>query len=190
MRKMYHIEVGALSDFLGATIPSFHYEDGLEIIELDGKKLRSATGIDKSLSVKTDAISVIITLSGEARIEIDTEKYKLHTNSILNLIGFKVLRNFNFSDDFKGYHLLLSKSYYDDVFRDGKHLPPESMLYKTRYPNNDITSEESHLLLTCIENIIVHEIALQMHFSDQSLFGRFFKKCTGKSPAAYRRLFR
>ena len=34
MRKMYHIAVGALSDFLGATIPSFHYEDGLEIIEM------------------------------------------------------------------------------------------------------------------------------------------------------------
>ena len=34
MRKMYHIEVGALSDFWGATIPSFHYEDGLEIIDL------------------------------------------------------------------------------------------------------------------------------------------------------------
>ena len=72
MRKIYHIEVGALSDFLGATIPSFHYEDGLENIEMDGKKLRSATGIDKSLSVKTAVISVIITLSGEARIEIDT----------------------------------------------------------------------------------------------------------------------
>lgn len=34
MRKMYHVEVGALSEFLGATIPSFHYEDGLEIIDL------------------------------------------------------------------------------------------------------------------------------------------------------------
>ena len=34
MRKMYHLEVGALSEFLGATIPSFHYEDGLEIIEM------------------------------------------------------------------------------------------------------------------------------------------------------------
>ena len=34
MRKMYHLEVGALSDFLGATIPSFHYEDGLAIIAM------------------------------------------------------------------------------------------------------------------------------------------------------------
>ncbi|MGM9749114.1 MAG: hypothetical protein ACI3ZN_09950, partial [Candidatus Cryptobacteroides sp.] len=69
-----------------------------------------------------DAISIIFTMAGKAFFEVDSQEYELGQNTLLNLIGVKILRNVRFSDDFKGYHLLISKEFYDEVFKEGKHL--------------------------------------------------------------------
>ena len=49
--------------------------------------------------------------------------------------------------------------------------------------DNDIIAKANVLLRS---NLSLKEIADQLHFSDQSSFGKFFKKHTGQTPATYR----
>jgi len=51
---------------------------------------------------------------------------------------------------------------------------------------NEARISESKILLRR-RNITINEIAELLHFSDQSAFGKFFKKHTGLSPLEYRR---
>lgn len=52
---------------------------------------------------------------------------------------------------------------------------------------DDFVIQESILLLRNLE-LSIAEIAEQLHFSDQSFFGKYFKRHTGLSPKEYRKL--
>lgn len=51
---------------------------------------------------------------------------------------------------------------------------------------DDFVVQESITLLSNNE-LSIAEIADELHFSDQSFFGKFFKRHTGKSPKEYRK---
>ncbi|NDV66601.1 AraC family transcriptional regulator [Bacteroides sp. 224] len=53
---------------------------------------------------------------------------------------------------------------------------------------NEARVSEAKILLRCRENSI-QDVSEELHFSDQSAFGKFFKKHTGMSPLEYRRNF-
>lgn len=154
MDKIINIGIGTLSQLTEKRVCSYRFEDAVEIISLEGCKLNENGIPDVSVPLKLDAFHIILTLSGSAHIEVNTEEYELHPNTTVNLIGAKMLRNVTFSDDYKGYHLMVSKSFYDDVFKEGKHLTPETAMYKTFFPYDNIQPHESLLLEECILNII------------------------------------
>lgn len=304
MDKILNIEIGKLPQQTANGIYSCHFDDAVEIIKLEGRKLNDNGISGVSIQLKVDVFNVILTLTGSAHIEVNSEEYELLPDTTMSLIGTKVLRNVTFSDDYKGYHLIVSKTFYDDVFKEGKHLTPETAMYKTHFPCDSIQPQESLLLEECILNIIktiertdhiwyrrmvettvriffmevgniiiakttltedynpsnydilfyrfmqlirenskerrtvgfyadklclspdylaqaikafsqkpisywinealvmqaktflmdnsmtIQQIVMRMNFSDQSSFGRFFRKNTGKSPAEYRKLFK
>lgn len=154
MDRIINIGIGTLSHLTDKRVCSYHFEDAVEIIKLEGYKLNENGIPDVSVPLKVDAFNIILTLAGSAHIEVNSEEYELHPDTTMNLIGVKVLRNVTFSDDYKGYHLMVSKSFYDDVFKEGKHLTPETAMYKTHFPYDSIQPQESLLLEECILNII------------------------------------
>lgn len=154
MHKIINVGIGTLPQLTDKKVSSCHYEDLVEIIVLEGNRLNGNGLPDISVPLRIDAFNIILTLAGAAHIEVDTEEYELRPDTIMNLIGVKILRNVTFSDDYKGYHLMVSKPFYDDVFKEGKHLTPETAMYKTHFPYDNILPQESRLLEECIQNII------------------------------------
>ncbi|MGN0032275.1 MAG: helix-turn-helix domain-containing protein [Candidatus Limimorpha sp.] len=154
MGKIINVEIGTLSKLTEKKVRSYHFEDAVEIIKLEGYKLNENGIPDVSVPLKVDAFNIILTMAGSANIEVNSTKYELLPNTTMNLIGVKVLCNVTFSDDYKGYHLMVSKSFYDDVSKEGKHLTPETAMYKTHFPYDSILPQESQLLEECILNII------------------------------------
>lgn len=154
MDKIINVRIGTLSQLTDKRVCAYRFEDAVEIIRLEGYKLNENGIPDVSVPLKVDAFNIILTLAGTGHFEVNSEEYELHPNTTMNLIGAKLLRNVTFSDDYQGYHLMVSKSFYDDVFKEGKHLTPETAMYKTHFPYDSIQLQESLLLETAILNII------------------------------------
>ncbi|MGN0202574.1 MAG: helix-turn-helix domain-containing protein [Candidatus Cryptobacteroides sp.] len=154
MDKIIEIGIGSLSQLVEKRVKTCRYEDSLEIICLEGSKLNADSLPDISVTLKVDAFNIILTMAGSARMEVNSELYEVSPDTTMNLIGVKMLRNVTFSDDYKGYHLMVSKSFYNEVFKEGKHLTPETAMYKTHFPYDHIRPEESLLLEQCILDII------------------------------------
>lgn len=90
-------------------------------------------------------------------------------------LNFKEERNIDFYAD----QLCITKGHLTRVLRDFTGKSPNTLI-EERVVN------ESCLLLTSTA-LTVREISLKFNFSDQSSFGKFFKKNTGFSPSEYRR---
>lgn len=90
-------------------------------------------------------------------------------------LNFKEERNIDFYAD----QLCITKGHLTRVLRDFTGKTPNTLI-EERVVN------ESCLLLTSTA-LTVSEISLKFNFSDQSSFGKFFKKNTGFSPSEYRR---
>lgn len=130
---------------------SFNGEIGID--RLEGSKLNEKVP-DVSIPGRVNAPTMILTLAGEANIEIDDKTYTLYPNTVMDLTGFQVFRNFLFSDDYKGYNIMLSNRFYEDAFREGKHLTPEAASKKRANPLDEISPEETTLLVNIVERII------------------------------------
>ncbi|MGM9688244.1 MAG: helix-turn-helix domain-containing protein [Alloprevotella sp.] len=151
---MIQVEVGTLSQLSGKHVSTYRFETGVEVIQLEGSKLNENGLPDVSVPLRVDAFHIILTLAGSARMEVNGEEYELQPNTVMNLIGVKVLRNVIFSDSYRGYHLMVSKLFYDEAFREGKHLTPETAMYKTHFPYDTLLPEESLLLEDCLQHTI------------------------------------
>ncbi|MGN0205951.1 MAG: helix-turn-helix domain-containing protein [Muribaculaceae bacterium] len=152
--KILDISIGNLKQIEGKPVRVYNYEDKLGIIVLQGEQLNWGGIPDVSIPLTLDSFNIIITTTGSACLEVDYNTYSLEANTIMNLIGFKTLRNCVFSNDYHGYHIMVEKSFYDDVFKEGKHFTPETAMLKTRFPYDKISNEDCVLLKSCIENLI------------------------------------
>jgi len=155
MDKFSKIQVGDLS--LGISereVEVFHLGNEVELIKLEGYKLNMGGIPDVSMPLRLDAISLILTISGEANVEIDSKEYTLMPDTMMNLIGFKVLRNFIFSDDYTGYQIMVSNRFYTEAFREERPLTPEAAIKKDAHPFDKISREETEYLESIIEEII------------------------------------
>ncbi|MGM9788416.1 MAG: hypothetical protein ACI3ZF_05910 [Candidatus Cryptobacteroides sp.] len=154
MNKIINLEIGTLPLLSEQQIPSYEYGDLLEILILKGTILNEITDRDISIPIKTNAWNIILTVAGSAHFEVDTECYELKADSSLNLIGPKVLQNVTFTEDYRGYHIIVKNSYYDDIFKEGRHLTPDTAMYKTHSPYDQLSSEDSHILENRILELI------------------------------------
>ncbi len=91
-----------------------------------------------------------------------------------------VFTNFKHHRDVKFYaeQQCLTPRYFSTVIREISGKAPSEWI-------NISTIAEVKRLLT-IPNLSIKEIAEQLHFADQSLFGRYFKNLEGVSPLKYR----
>ncbi|MGM9804231.1 MAG: helix-turn-helix domain-containing protein [Muribaculaceae bacterium] len=154
MNKIINIAVGTLPLLAAKKVQSYRFEDAVEVIMLEGHKLNEDGAPDVSVPLKVDSFHIFLTMAGTASMEVNSEEYQLLPNTTINLIGPKVLRNVTFSHNYKGYHLMVSLPFYDEVFKEGKHLTAETAMYKTRFPYDSLLPQESLMLEECILTII------------------------------------
>ncbi|MGM9798860.1 MAG: helix-turn-helix domain-containing protein [Parabacteroides sp.] len=154
MDKSIKVIVGTLPGLVERSLRAYRYANELEIILLEGERLNQGELPDIGVPLWLDAFNVFITLAGEAWMEVDSVPYRLEADTIMNLIGCRMLRNVRFSDDYRGYHLLVSKHFYDEIFKEGKHLTPEVAMRKTHCPYDRLSPAEGRLLAACLEELI------------------------------------
>lgn len=155
MDRFSKIQVGDLSQGISEKqVDVFHFNDEIEVVRLEGYKLNMGGIPDVSMPLRLDAISLILTISGEANVEIDSKEYTLSSDSMMNLIGFKVLRNFIFSDDYVGYQIMVSNRFYNEAFWEERPLTPEAAMKKDAYPLDKVSREETQYLVEIIKEII------------------------------------
>ncbi|MDR2037658.1 MAG: AraC family transcriptional regulator [Bacteroidales bacterium] len=150
MVKFHKIGMGLLGRN-GMEVHSFNGE--VEIIKLEGNKLNIDIP-DISAPGRVNALTMVLTMAGKANLEIDEKKYTLLPNTLMDLTGLQVFRNFIFSDDYLGYNIMVSSRFYDEIFREEKHLTPEAALRKSANPLDNIRQEDAVLLVEIIEKII------------------------------------
>lgn len=149
------IQVGDLSHGISEKqVDTFHFTNEVELIRLEGYKLNMGGVPDVSIPLRLDAISLILTISGEASVEIDSKVYTLLPDTMMNLIGFKVLRNFIFSDDYIGYQIMVSNRFYNEAFQKERPLTPEAAMKKDACPLDKVSREETEYLVEIIREII------------------------------------
>lgn len=150
MVKFHKIGIG----LLGRNDMDVHSFDGeVEIIKLEGDKLNKDLP-DVSVPARVNALTMIITTAGEARIEVDEKSYTLLPNTVMDITGLQIFRNFVFSNDYTGYNIMVTERFYEETHREGKHLTPEAALKKRANPLEHISREETALLVDIIGRII------------------------------------
>lgn len=154
MDKFSKIEIGGFTRIPEKQMEITSFGKEVELVKLEGCKLNMGEIPDVSVPLRLDSISLILTLSGKAEIEIDSKDYNLSPGTMMNLIGFKTLRNFIFSDDYKGYQIMVSNRFYEEMFIEGRPLTPEAAMKKDAYPFDKISIEETSQLVDIIEEII------------------------------------
>lgn len=150
MARIQKVGIG-LMELQGLDVYSFNNE--VEIARLKGKKLNYNLP-DVSIPGRVSAISMVLTLAGEANIEIDGKPYTLFPGTVMDLTGIQVFRNFLFSDDYEGYNFMVSTRFYDEIFHNEKHMTPEAAMKKSTDPLDRTTPEEMTLLVNILKRII------------------------------------
>lgn len=129
------------------------FNDEVEVIKLEGSALKR--DIPKEASPgRIKCLVIILTLEGRASIETDDKSYELSPNTIIDITGMRTLRSFVFSEDYRGYNLMVTGRFYDDAFRDAKHFTQEAFLKQQIEPLEKITAANAILLEEILERII------------------------------------
>lgn len=150
MVKFVSIEMGHMD---GTQFEVYSFNGEVEIDKLEGEKLNENVP-DVSVPGRVNALTIILTLAGSANIEVDGKTYTLLPDTVMDITGFRILRNFLFSDDYRGYNIMVTNRFYDEIFREGKHLTLEAALRNSTNPLDHIEPEETALLVDIIERII------------------------------------
>ncbi len=150
MVRFFTIDIGFLSQ---EKLQIYSFNNDVEIIELNGKVLNEKIP-DLSKPTRINAFSTILTLEGEANIEIDDLSYRLFPNTFIDITRFHIFRKFTFSDNYKGYNLLISNHFYNEIFTAERHLTPRMAIFKNQNPLEVMSLEQTALLVAALNRII------------------------------------
>lgn len=134
-----------IADIIGREHHSSSFNNDIIIIELKGDGDKK-TNFKQDTKMRFDAISIILMLEGEIHININNTDYHFNTQIILDILEMHVFQNMRISDDFKGYHLIISKNFIKEVMQGVKHVPLTNYLSRLNYPVEQITLNEAELL--------------------------------------------
>ncbi len=141
---------------------------------------------DRNTAHSNDAIrSYISALLHEVA---DIYESVIHKTSVSITNGHRILRNFK---DLLAKHFRTERSvqfYADQLFINPKYLSQVVKEESGKSPSdwvNEMVMLEAKVLLQNVD-LNISEVARELHFSDASFFGKFFKRHEGRSPKAFR----
>lgn len=108
---------------------------------------------DSNAEIRLQALSVFLVIEGSMDLTINKADLHLSACTLVDTVEFHTFRIKHISPDFKGYNLVVSKKFMEEVFRDTKRLPISYLLSKRSNPAMTLTREETLLLEEIIQRI-------------------------------------
>lgn len=148
MKKHLHVGITDLIEWLPNLV---NFNNELIIIDLfhSGEERE-----EHNRSVQIDAFSLILILNGVMDITINGQDYKVCTKAFIDVFDFHAVRNVRISSDFRGYHIVVARSFMDEVMRNLRRIPVSNFLSRCDHPVMELEDEESTLLEHFMQNII------------------------------------
>jgi len=150
MVKYVEVNIGTMP---ARQLETYTFNEDVEIIKLEGEKL-NADLPDLSLPGRINTPAIILTLAGKATIEINDKTYTILPNTLIDITGVRVFHNFLFSDDYRGYSIMVTNRFYEEIFYGERHLTPDVALRKSTDPLEHIGPTNTSLLVDILEKII------------------------------------
>lgn len=129
------------------------FGDDMAILELYGSGDRRMN-ITPATLMRIDGISILLICNGSIDITVDDRSYNLRGGALLDLFDMHLFGNISVSDDFRGYHVLLSKSFLMETMRDTRRLPIGNFLARRANPVQQISEHQRELLEHSICRIV------------------------------------
>lgn len=145
MNKRLHI---CITDIIEKEPEAPTYNDELIILRL------GHFDEDKENWVQLDAFSLLLILEGTMEITINNESYQVEKQAFIDVFDFHAVRNVRVSTNFRGYYIVLTKSFMEEAMRNIKRMPVSNFLSRYRYPVMDLEQSEAELLERAVLNII------------------------------------
>lgn len=140
-----------ITDIIDRVKSSLNYNNELVIIGIEHKEHDNA---HKDNWVQIDAFSLILILQGTMNITIDSNSYTVDSKAFIDVFDFHSVRSVNVSSDFKGYHIILAKSFMNEALRNIKRLPTSNFLSRCRHPVMKLEDAQAELLDMIMANIM------------------------------------
>lgn len=96
--------------------------------------------------IRLDALSIFLVVEGTMDITINNVNFHFPANTLVDTIVLHTFRINHISPDFKGYNLVVSKYFMNEIFRDTKRLPISCLISKRTNPTTKLIPEETALL--------------------------------------------
>lgn len=147
MSKRLQIGITDLNNVPGA----ISFNDELVVIDV---KHHPQSEKERDQWVRIDAFSVMLILNGTMEITINSQNHKVQGKAFVDIFDFQNVRNVSVSPDFEGYHIILGRSFMDEVMRNIKRIPIASFLSRCNNPVMELEKTEAKLLQQFTLNIV------------------------------------
>lgn len=149
-QKILHISI---DDFLRFNITGKSYQDKLFIVEMRGDNDKKPD-IREDDAIRLDALSIILVRRGKIDITIDNFTYHLSDNLLLDIMDFHIIKGIRLSPDFRGYHLVIERGMFAEVFLPGMRRMPASYIASRRNrPILNLNEDDAALLENSLRRI-------------------------------------
>ena len=139
----------SIADLLRFKMNLKSYQDKLVIVRMDGNNHRNP-GFKEDVSIRLDAFSIFLVRQGDIEITIDDFTYHLSDNLLLNIMDMHSVKNFRFSSDFKGYHLIIDRNLFSEIMLNSRRMPAAYIASLHSRPIQHLNEEEGLLLENCL----------------------------------------
>lgn len=137
----------AMIDLIRRSKTSFNFNDELIIVTLDGL-------LEKKENLQMDAFSLILVLEGTLDITINGVDHHVCAPAFADIFGIHIVQSICRSSNFRGYYVILTLEFMEEVMQGIKRLPLSNFLSHCGSPIIEIEEREAVLL----EQILFHTI--------------------------------
>jgi len=162
----------ALDEFLRQGAYFQHFENEIAVVEMDGSHYKQID-VDHDQPLRLDALSIFLICKGEMSLEIDYYPYTVSENTLLDLVEQHIVQNFRLSSDFKGYNIIVSRTFLSDTLGNNRTLPSEVIASKRTRPTQAIKTEDVWLLEECIKKLLQYIIQTDHFFKRNLIMSQF-----------------
>lgn len=142
----------SIEDLLSFNMKFKSYQDKLILVELDGANHQNP-GFKEGVSIRLDAFSIILVRQGEVEVTIDDSTYHLSDNLLFDIMDMHSVKDFCFSPDFKGFHLIIDRAIFAEIMLNSRRMPAAYIACRHSRPIEHLSEEEGLLLEDCLRRI-------------------------------------
>ncbi len=140
----------------------------LKIIDDREENTKYENTLKQVKPLKINAISLVLILQGEIDITIDYKTYKVSANHIMDTGSKHIIENVKYYPGIFGYHILIDKSFCEEVLQEKRPLSLNFVLSKRSHPICQISDKQAFMLNQKIK-VLKEDIERKDHFYYEDL---------------------